>query len=211
MTCIKSDTTTISDILTSVTDQWLTDKGISISEFAVLLADKLEAAGLISTDYDPNDGPGYDRWRKNFYKRVSRMMGLSSEHTPIPLEYLLHWVAVLPENYRYRCQHLIAASLGTLFTPIDCAFVGASEPLHASVKANLAHLSKEFADVLQYGQPAMNGVYDHNDKPEELQRMQDELMELLSATAAEMGRIHKATGIRPMAYQLLDNSPLFKG
>jgi hypothetical protein len=193
----------IQHLVISITEQWLQDTGVARDRFVTAdLAPRLEAAGIAAQPTDSAEA--YSTWRKRFGKQVERAI---KGEAPFPLEWLPHWVAALPEPYQTRCRHHLCAALGSWFMPLcPPAEGGAAGP----TRARLDELSKEFADVIQSGRPAWNGVYDEHDCREEVQRLQDELHELVAAGLAEMARIQAGTGIKSTMQTILEQAP-FRG
>ena len=166
------------------------------------LLPQLIKSGLL--DGEPTDADEFSRWQKAKCKQIERMI---KNDTPMPGDFVFAWIKALPPFYRTKCMNEVCGAMGTFYTPLSP--ISASSKL-TEMQASLANVSSEFADVLQHSAAAMDGVYNRDDDPEELQQLSNELFELIASCFVEIGAINRASGILPSAYVAMDNSQLFK-
>ena len=157
------------------------------------LLPQLADAGVFH-DPEPQDCiEQLERWQQRVVKRISRII---NGDQVVPADWVVPWLAALPLSVRERCENSIAAALG--FQPIKMATIGTG--LRGG-KANIAELSREFADVLSASGPAMDGEYTLSDGPDALQRLQNELRDLMLKVQDEIVAIASSTGIAPAKFQ----------
>jgi len=166
------------------------------------LFDELKKSNALVNE--PETAKEFDKWQSAQCKRIERIMLAT---TSFPQNFVFPWVAALPDPYKTKCMHEICGSLGSHYMPLS-PVSGVSDL--KQTQARLTDISKEFSDVLQYSAPAMDGAYDVNDSKDDLQRLSNELFELIASTFVEIDAIHKASGVLPSAYVAMSNSPLFK-
>lgn len=203
MECRENDSN-FAKIVVSHTVAYLTAFNVRRDEFVLdRLIPALEKSDVVIAD-DPKDCNAYQKWKGRKCKQVERMI---KGETPIPANYVLPWIASLPNKYSKRALVDIAGCIGTVYTPIE--LMPSAAP--GSIRSRLDEISKEFADVLQHAEPAMDGLYDDSDCEHKLQLLSDELYELHAATLNEMSRIFRARGVMPRGHKMMMSSPLFKG
>lgn len=155
-------------------------------------------------DHEPADADDFLRWQKTKCKQIERII---KHETPMPGDFVFAWIAALPSAYKTKCMNEVCGALGTFYTPLTPISGTASL---TEMQASLANVSSEFADVLQHSAAAMDGVYNADDNPADLQRLSNELLELVASCYVEMSAIHNASGVLPSAYVAMANSQLFK-
>lgn len=153
---------------------------------------------------DPTDADDFQRWQKTKCKQIERII---KEDSPMPADFTFGWMAALPSEYRTKCMNDVCGAMGTFYTPLSP--IGAQSKV-TEMQASLSNVSKEFADVLQHSEPAMDGVYNSNDDKADLQQLSNELYELIATSFVELGAINKACGVLPSAYVAMANSQLFR-
>ena len=153
-----------------------------------LLANLIEAGALGSHPVTTDD---FLRWEKSKCKQIERMI---KGDTPIPADFVFAWVAALPGDHRTKCMNDICGAMGTFYTPLSA--IGGQTKL-AEKKARLTDVSREFADVLQSSQPAMDGVYNADDSESDMQQLSNELFELIATCFVELGAINRASCVMP--------------
>ncbi|HCG7105051.1 TPA: hypothetical protein NJ322_004352 [Vibrio parahaemolyticus] len=166
-----------------------------------LISNLIESGAL---GEEPNDADAFQRWQKTKCKQIERIL---KEESPMPADFVFGWIAALPGEYRTKCMNDVCGAMGTFYTPLSP--IGPETKL-TEMQACLSDVSKEFADVLQHSEPAMDGVYNSDDCRAGLQQLSNELYELIATSFVELGAIKKATGIMPSAYVSMANSQLFK-
>lgn len=182
---------TLSAVLLTATNHQLKNMSCSTFTFDYLIP-ALTAAGVFHDQERAGNADEYQRWRQRVFKRVSRII---SGDQPMPTDWFIPWLSVLPIQLRERCTNSTAAALGLL--PIK---IPAYDELSRGAKASIDTISREFADVISASRPAMDGSYSLNDGPEALQILQDELWELGFRVQAEIVAIAVSTGIAPAKF-----------
>lgn len=185
-------------VLTELTNHWIENSATSTASFAKSLYEKLSEDNLV--DEAPPTMNEYERWVNTAQKRVCRML---SGEALIPLAWKYHWIAALPEEIANKAMSFMVANSGFMLVPIPTNSIDK----HSS-KAKIDEISRQFADVISQSQPAMDGAYNHQDDPADLQVLQDELMELVAACLRESSAIEQSTGVQPKITQIWLNSPL---
>lgn len=204
MKCREQDSN-LAHIVVYHTHEFLDETKTKLPGFVMdNLLPALQTHGCVVLD-EPDCADGFEKLKSRKCKQIERMIKGDS---PLPASFVMAWASALPEPYGKRCTIDMAACLGTVYTPLE--IVGGPLPQPKSIRSRLDEISKEFADVLQVAEPAMDGRYDSTDSEEQLQRLADELYELHAATFNELGRIHRARGVMPRAHRMMANSPLFK-
>ncbi|MBF4432724.1 hypothetical protein EA848_24740, partial [Vibrio anguillarum] len=116
----------------------------------VLLNNLIESGAL---GEEPTDADAFQRWQKTKCKQIERII---KEDSPMPADFTFGWMAALPSEYRTKCMNDVCGAMGTFYTPLSP--IGTQSKL-TEMQASLSNVSKEFADVLQHSEPAMDGVY----------------------------------------------------
>ncbi|MBF4395899.1 hypothetical protein EAY12_21755, partial [Vibrio anguillarum] len=111
---------------------------------------------------EPTDADAFQRWQKTKCKQIERII---KEDSPMPADFTFGWMAALPSEYRTKCMNDVCGAMGTFYTPLSP--IGTQSKL-TEMQASLSNVSKEFADVLQHSEPAMDGVYNSNDDKADL-------------------------------------------
>ncbi|WP_163019980.1 hypothetical protein [Pseudomonas viridiflava] len=192
-------TRTERDVIVDQTSRWFAHSDWSLERFASeRLAVALTAAGLIPEPEKPEDVDTYQRARKSWSQRVSRIF---HETQPFPLEWKWAWVSCLPEDYQraVRTELLAMAGCFDVRIPTMVGLVGAP-----SARANLGELTQTIGEFLAASAPAHDGKYDASDKPEDVDRMLMEGVEAISAMFNELVALSTGTG-RPLPLMLLAN------
>lgn len=166
-----------------------------------LISNLIESGSL---GEEPSEAEEFQRWQKTKCKQIERII---KDDSPMPADFVFGWIAALPGEYRSKCMNDVCGAMGTFYTPLSP--IGSQTKL-AGMQARLSDVSKEFADVLQNSEPAMDGVYNDKDSRAGLQQLSNELFELIATSFVELGAINSATGVLPSAYLSMANSQLFK-
>lgn len=151
------------------------------------LAPALSSLGVI--DPQPASADLYKKWLDKVRRQVNRIMKGEGNLNPA---WNHAWVSSLPEPYRLSCRKELVAAWGSHYIPLDSP-VGARAP----AMANIGQLMIEVGEVMQAAAPAADGVYDPTDRPEELQRLANELFDVLDIVSTELRLIEQGTGVRP--------------
>lgn len=202
MECRENDSS-LAQIVIRHTLAYLEAANVRRDEFVKgnLLSELIKAGAL---GEEPSDVDLFQKWQKTKCKQIERIL---KEDSPMPADFVLAWIAALPTEFKTKCMNEACGAFGTFYTPLS--HLSASSKL-TEMQSRLFDVSKEFADVIQHSEPAMDGVYNDKDSRESLQQLANELHELISSSFVELGSINKASGILPSAYVAMANSPLFK-
>lgn len=192
-------TRTERDVLIDQTSRWFAHSDWSIERFASeRLAPALSAAGLIEEIAEPEDVETYQKTRKSWSQRVSRIF---HETQPFPLEWKWVWLSCLPADYQKSARSELLAMAGCFDVRIPelVGLVGVP-----SARARLGEMTQAMGDFLAASGPAHDGHYDSKDDPVEVDRMMVEGTEAISAMFNEMVALATGTG-RPLPLMLLAN------
>lgn len=192
-------TRTERDVIVDQTSRWFAHSDWSIERFASeRLAPALSAAGLIPELETPEDVDAYQRTRKAWSQRVSRIF---HETQPFPLEWKWVWISCLPEDYQRSARTELLAMAGCFDVRIPelVGLVGVP-----SARARLGEVTQAFGDFLAASAPAHDGTYDRNEDPVAVDTMLIEASEAISAMFNEMVALSTGTG-RPLPLMLLAN------
>lgn len=192
-------TRTERDVLIDQTSRWFAHSDWSIERFASeRLAPALSAAGLIEEIAEPEDVETYQKTRKSWSQRVSRIF---HETQPFPLEWKWAWLSCLPADYQKSARSELLAMAGCFDVRIPelVGLVGVP-----SARARLGEVTQAMGDFLAASGPAHDGLYDGTDNPEDVDRMLVEGTEAISAMFNEMVALSTGTG-RPLPLMLLAN------
>ena len=202
MECRENDSN-LAQIVIRHTQTYLDASRVKRDEFVKeCLLDNLIDSGALGQE--PEAADEFIKWQKTKCKQIERILKSDS---PMPADFVLAWVAALPLPYRTKCMNDVCGAMGTFYTPLSSF---KDESTLTEMQSHLSDVSQEFADVLQVSQPAMDGVYNDNDRKEDVQQMANELFELQATVLVELGAIYQATGVLPSAYVSMANSQLFK-
>lgn len=192
---------TFSDLIIRHIDAYLESTNTKRDAFVKeSLLPQLISHGLL---VEPENAYEFTRWQARHCKSVQRQ--LKGEIT-ISIDWFFPLISALPCDFNQAALAEICGFLGSYFIPMTLNDEVSPKP----VKAGLSLLSKEFGDVLHKAGPAMDGEYDHNDNPGDVQQYVNELNEVVSVGIAEIGRVYQGTGIEPAAYRAMRLSPFFK-
>ncbi|TIT91615.1 MAG: hypothetical protein E5W55_19830 [Mesorhizobium sp.] len=183
----------LSLVLLKATGSHLRNMSCSTFTFEYLIP-ALTTAGVFHDEEQASSADDYQRWRQRVFKRVSRII---SGDQPMPADWFIPWLSVLPSQLRERCTNSTAAALGLL--PIK---IPAYDELSRGARAQIDTISREFADVISASRPAMDGSYTLDDGKEALQLLQNELQELEFKVRAEIVAIAASTGITPAKFSI---------
>ena len=147
---------------------------------------------------------GYEKWRATKCRNLLRNIYDGFEFKS---SWILPWLSVLPEPHKSNAMQEFCGLLGSYYAPITP--LGARNEA-VGVNASLADISKEFGSVLQHSGPAIDGTYDPNDKPEDVQLFVDKLHSMIGIAILEIGKVYQGTGIEPAAYRAMSHSSFFK-
>lgn len=187
----RQEPDTLSLVLLKATNSQLKNMSCSTFTFDYLIP-ALTTAGVFHDQEQASNADDYQRWRQRVFKRVSRII---SGDQPVPLNWFIPWLSVLPNQLRECCTNSTAAALGLI--PIK---IPAYDEFSRGTKANIDMLSREFADVISASRPAMDGSYSLDDGKDALQLLQDELWELGFRVQAEIVAIAVSTGVTPAKF-----------
>ena len=202
MECRKNDSN-LAQIVIKHTLTYFSASHVRRDEFVKteLLNNLLESGAL---GEEPANAEEFMRWQKTKCKQIERII---KQDSPMPADFAFGWMAALPAEYKAKCMNDVCGAMGTFYTPLSPIN---SDSKLTDMQASLANVSSEFADVLQHAAPAMDGVYNNDDSPADLQQLSNELFELVTSCFVELGAINKASGVLPSAYVAMANSQLFK-
>lgn len=196
---------TMSSVVIKATQQMLNATGESVSSFATeRLIPALEIHGLIDMGSEGVEVNEYIRWRNRCIKRAQRVM---ASETPLPADWIITWISVLPEEYRNKCSQKLAAMQGLQWVRLPKY----NRIRVESVEAEIDAITVKFGDVLAHSAPAHDGYYDSNDDKVAVKHLQNRLTELMAYLKREVMNIEMATGIAPDYTDLSDRSPLTGG
>lgn len=191
-------TRTERDVIVDQTSRWFAHSDWSLERFASeRLAPALSAAGLVELE-DPEDVEAYQRTRKAWSQRVSRIFHATQ---PFPLEWKWVWLSCLPEDYQRSARSELLAMAGCFDVRIPelVGLVGVP-----SAKAKLGEVTQAIGEFLAASAPAHDGLYDHTDDPADVDRMLIEGTEAISAMFNELVALSTGTG-RPLPLMMLAN------
>lgn len=192
-------TRTERDVVVDQTSRWFTHSDWSIERFASeRLAIALSAAGLIDPIEEPADVETYQKTRKAWSQRVSRIFHATQ---PFPLEWKWAWLSCLPADYQRAARSELLAMAGCFDVRIPelVGLVGVP-----AAKAQLGQVTQAIGEFLAASVPAHDGVYDKTDDPADVDRMLIEGTEAISAMFNELVALATGTG-RPLPLMMLTN------
>lgn len=161
------------------TDRAINSSGLSLDKFASdLLVPELEKIGIIK--YNAVESAGeYMLWRNKNCVQFHRVMRGT---TKFPLSWKWPWVNSLPEPYRTECRRELLAIAGVLDIPIpSCSVTKAG-----GSKSRLAHIMREFSEVIAVAGVAQDGSLDECDSNEDLNRYYSELVDVYEEVKREI-------------------------
>lgn len=177
--CPQSDTKSELKFILNTSLEWIKRSRMSDVEFAnECLVPSLEAAGLI--DDDPTTADELCRVRNKYAKRVARIL---SGDSPLPFGWREAWLAALPGEVAASIMRCTARMHGYMLVQVPTT-TGTG-----SVEATIDVLAGAFADVMSHAHPAFDGTYGTEDELNQLLRLEQELVDLKEATAAEIARV----------------------
>lgn len=192
-------TRTERDVIVDQTSRWFAHSDWSIERFASeRLAIALSAAGLIEPLEEPADVETYQKTRKAWSQRVSRIFHATQ---PFPLEWKWAWISCLPDDYQRSARSELLAMAGCFDVRIPelVGLVGVP-----AAKAQLGQVTQAIGEFLAASVPAHDGLYDHTDDPADVDRMLIEGTEAISAMFNELVALATGTG-RPLPLMMLAN------
>lgn len=196
---------TMSSVVIKATLQMLSETGESVSTFATnRLIPALEIQGLINMGSEGVSVEDYIRWRSRCIKRTQRVI---AGETPLPADWLITWMAVLPEAYKNKCSQKVAAMQGLQWVRLPKY----NRVRVDSIEAEIDDITVKFGDVLAHASPAHDGYYDSSDDTIALKLLQNRLFELVAYIKREIINIEMATGVAPDHLELSEQSPLLGG
>lgn len=190
-------TRTERDVVVDQTSRWFAHSDWSLERFASeRLAPALAASGLIDPMEEPADIEAYQRTRKAWAQRVSRIF---HETQPFPLEWKWAWLSCLPEDYQKAARSELLAMAGCFDVRIPelVGLVGVP-----AARARLGEVTQAVGDFLAASDPAHDGKYDHTDDPDQVDEMLTEGAEAIAAMFNELVALSTGTG-RPLPLLLL--------
>ncbi|MGE9755559.1 hypothetical protein ACQP3R_22445 [Bacillus inaquosorum] len=177
--CPHSDIKSELKLILAASAEWIRISRMSDVEFAnACLVPSLEAAGLI--DDNPTTADELFRVRNKYAKRVARIL---SGDSPLPFGWREAWLAALPGDVAANIMRSTARMHGYMLVQVPTT-TGTG-----SVEATIDVLAGAFADVMSHAHPAFDGTYGTEDELNQLLRLEQELVDLKEATAAEIARV----------------------
>ena len=177
--CPHSDIKSELKLILAASEEWISSSRMSDMEFANdCLVPSLEAAGLI--DDAPETADELFKVRNKYAKRVARIL---SGDSPLPFCWREAWLAALPAEVAAGISRRTARMHGYMLVKMPTT-TGTG-----SVEATIDVLAGAFADVMSHAHPAFDGTYGHEDELNQLLRLEQELVDLKEATAAEIARV----------------------
>ena len=196
---------TMSSVVIKATLQMFSETGSSIAVFATeKLIPALEIQGLIDMGSEGVRVDEYMRWRSRCIKRAQRILAME---TPMPADWIITWISVLPASYKNKCSQKIAAMQGLQWVRLPRY----NRVKVESVDAEIDTITMKFSEVLASSSPAHDGVYDNSDDKGALKQLQNRLTEMAAYIRREIINIEMATGISPDYVEIGEKSPLAGG
>ncbi|WP_051560193.1 hypothetical protein [Marinobacterium jannaschii] len=179
-------------IILEYTNSLLRETRWTIEDFGT---DRLTPAlreGLIDVDpADPysihSEAAAYLRWKNKIGVQLGRIMRGT---TKFPLSWKWAWVTSLPEPYQTQCRQELLALAGVMDIPLPVIEIAERRP----ARARIADFMRESADLLAAAAPADDGFYDESDDPEAVDRMADEMIDVIEVLERELQAIGRGTG-----------------
>ena len=174
----------------------ITEAKIIIGLTKIYIEEKSETQATFASDklFPALDEAGIQSVRavnseKEFYKvlanaknRIGRIMSGTIE---FPWKWKWVWINCLPSPYRERCIHELSA--------LAHSTVPSQNGEHAM--ADIGLLAKESGEaIMAITVIAADGKYDHNDRPEDIQKALNEAYDLRDTAQAHIDAIERATG-----------------
>ena len=177
--CPHSDIKSELKLILAASEEWISSSRMSDMEFANdCLVPSLEAAGLI--DDAPETADELFKVRNKYAKRVARILSGDSH---LPFCWREAWLAALPAEVAAGILRNTARMSGYMLVQLLTATeIG-------SIEATIDVLAGAFADVMSHAHPAFYGTYGPEDELNQLLRLEQELVDLKEATAAEIARV----------------------
>lgn len=124
----------------------------------------------------------YETWRAN---RVRYMNSILNGRHAVPARWIWVWLNVLPAPYGIDARAELLA-LGNVLE------ISGQFPTDNNNRADLAGIMREMADVMEAGAAvAADGIYDNQDDKTKLQKLADELTDVITCCASEIAAIGK--------------------
>ena len=177
--CPHSDIKSELKLILAASDAWIRSSRMSDMEFANdCLVPSLEAAGLI--DDEPETADELFKVRYKYAKRVARIL---SGDSPLPFCWREAWLAALPADVASGILRYTARLHGYMLVKLP------TTTTDGNIEATIDVLAGAFADVMSHAHPAFDGTYGTEDSLNQLLRLEQELVDLKEATAAEIARV----------------------
>lgn len=177
--CLHSDTKSELELILRYSNEWIGSARMSDMEFANdCLVPSLEAAGLI--DDEPETADALFKVRNKYAKRAARIL---SGDSPLPFAWREAWLSSLPPDVAAGILRGTARMHGYMLVQLP------TTTATGSIKATIDELAGAFADVMSHAHPAFDGSYGTEDDLNQLIRLEQELVDLKEATAAEISRV----------------------
>lgn len=187
--CPHTDTKSELKFILAASNEWIRSSRMSDMEFANdFLVPSLEAAGLI--DDAPETADELFKARNKYAKRVARVL---SGDSPLPFCWREAWLAALPAEVAAGILRRTARMHGYMLVKMPTT-TGTG-----SVEATIDVLAGAFADVMSHAHPAFDGAYGPEDELHQLLRLEQELVDLKEATAAEIARVRAGQQLHVVA------------
>ena len=134
-----------------------------------------------------NDAEQYLRWKNKVGVQLGRIIRGT---TKFPLSWKWPWVDSLPEPYHSQCRQELLSLAGTLDVPLPIIEIDHPQP----TRSRIADFMRASADVLAAAAPADDGIYDETDDPEAVDRLADEIVDVIEVLERELLAIGRGTG-----------------
>lgn len=173
-------------ILIYYTQKYLSESADNPRRFSQKMAQALAEHGYIEAS-DADDFLTYERYVAAKAKHLTRVL---NGNTCMPLSWKLVWLDLLPVEYAEPARRDISLLSSVLTIPLpsdDSAFHGAS---------SLPSILREMADVVSASAPASDGVIDHQDCTESLQKYRNELADVAQVVLAEVAKVNRVLASR---------------
>lgn len=180
-------------IIIEHTEAWFKKTGWNENQFAekrMIPALELELPESERFDEKTATVVEYKKWMTSKKQKVARALNGS---TTFPLHWKWIWIACMDEPYQSACRSDLMAVAGVMDIPMPSYRPQAST---GPVRANVADLMRETADVLEAASPAHDGVYNCDDDVDATNRLCDELLDVANAVMRELAAIEAGTGCR---------------
>lgn len=173
-------------ILIYYTQKYLSESAENPRRFSQKMAQALAEHGYMAAS-EALDFVSFEKFRSAKQQQLTRVL---NGGTSLPLSWKLVWLDLLPVEYAEPARRDISLLSNVLTIPLpsdDGAFHGAS---------SLPSILREMADVVSASAPASDGVIDHQDCTESLQKYRNELADVAQVVLAEVAKVNRVLASR---------------